>query len=740
MEDTGAIARIGAQESSAGATEKFFGSRIDNLAIFSDTLSAVDVASLYSSTSAYELETPYLTADLPALDIKQSADVMYIAHPDYEPRKLSRYSDDDWILEVTDIQDGPFLSQNSVVESTITASATTGTVTLTASGHAPFISGTTAGHAPSGSVATSKSQTGALFKLVHALDTPSVDAELTTNVLDEATDTLEVYKGVTWDLTTNGTWGKAGDSASVVLERSYDGGTTYETVVTATSAANKNITTDGTEEVGDAIYRVRVSEVGGDASKCSVQLSVRDTDHIGIVKITSVTSPTVAIGTVLTTIGSTDATHRWSEGAWSNYRGWPRTVDISPEERLTFSGSTAKPLTSWGSVIGEFDSFKAGILDDDAITFTLIGSGQQNTIQWVVPRTSLMIGTVGGEHLLGASAADEALTPTNVTAKIKGTRGSERLQAMLVNNSIIFLQRGGRRVRELSNIDTYDAENYRAEDLTVFSNHITKSGIVDWAYQRTPDPMLWCVRDDGEIAVMTYERQQEVFSWARVVLAGTDAKAESVTVIYGGAGNEDEVWFTVSRTINGSTVRNIEKFKPRDWGSDIKDAFFVDSGITDTGGTTTISGLDHLEGETVQVFADGVEQYEAATDDFKVSNGDITVASGLTTVQAGLGYTTTVKPMKIDLGGLGLATKKKVTEGTLAFYKTIGGKWGNSTDNMYDFDYKNADVADGTLYSGHLVVPFDGGYTEGGDVIVQQDEPLPMTLLSLTLDVGAHNF
>jgi hypothetical protein len=135
----------------------------------------------------------------------------------------------------------------------------------------------------------------------------------------------------------------------------------------------------------------------------------------------------------------------------------------------------------------------------------------------------MMIGTVGGEHLLGGSSAEEALTPSNVTAKIKGTRGSERLPGMLVNDSILFVQRGGKKVRELSNIDTFDISSYRADDLTVFSNHILESGVVDWAYQRTPDPMLWCVRDDGQLAVMMYERQQEVFSWSRVVLAGTDA-------------------------------------------------------------------------------------------------------------------------------------------------------------------------------------------------------------------------
>ena len=961
MEDTVAQTRIGAQESSAGAIEKIFGSRIDNLAIFSTVLSAANVLSLYDATAEYEIETPYLTADLLGLDIKQSADAMFIAHDDYEPRRLERLGDDDWTLSAEDIQDGPFRNENTDTDKTIVASATTGSVTLTAVGHAPFKSGTTAGHAPSGSVTTSKSQTGTLFKLVQNVSgtDASIGETLNSTTADAVTSTLAVSKGITWDFTTNGTWGTGGPS-TIVLERSYDSGTTYETVATVSSLANKNIDTSETEEFSDAIYRARVSD-GTGTGDASIQISIRDTSHIGIVEITSVTSPTVAVGTVLKTLASTDLTHRWSEGAWGNWRGWPRTVEISPEERVTYSGSVSKPLTSWGSAVGEFKTFKAGTADDDAITQTLIGSGEQNIIQWAVPRTSLMLGTVGGEHLLGASSADEALTPTNVSAKLKGTRGSERLQAMLVNDSILFLQRGGRKVRELSNIDTFDASNYRADDLTVFSSHITESGIVDWAYQRSPDPMLWCVRDDGEIAVMMYEKQQDVFSWSRIVLSGTDAKAESVAVIYGGASKEDEVWITVSRTVNSSTVRNVERFKARDWGSTLADAFFIDSGLTDTGGTATISGLDHLEGETVQVFGDGKEQTtkvviptainhwlmnettatttisdaegsddgtsannastmtvtgkigtalefngtddvivvtdsttldfstalsvfawikpsslgnadgivtkylsvgdkrewaftpigvsgssgklvvtlgvsggsatttKQTTDDLVVANGtwshvgftynagvvkiyvdgvvvdstkigthitsinneavdleigrfnngtyfdgiiddvriydkvlttsvigalynsgdgtallggEITIDTAASTAQVGLGYDTTsiIEPMKLDIEGLGLTIQKKVTEGTLTFYKTMAGQWGNSTSNMYALKYEGDGSVTGELYTGDITIPFDGGYTRSGDVIIRPTGPTPMTILSLTLDVGVHSY
>lgn len=732
MEDTTTALLIGAEYDSSDAITKVWQDKLDNVAMFKDVLTSTEIASLYS-TSAHETITPYLTADLFSLKFEQSADVMFITHPDYEPRKLSRTGHAEWSLDATDIQTGPFRDENTTLSKTITPSATTGSITLTAIGHSPFILGT-AGHEPSGALATSKSQTGALFKIVHATGTPSVSEELEADTLNDATTTLNVPKGVTWDFTTNGSWGAATDPASVVLERSYDSGTTYETLVTVTSAANKNVTTSGTEEVADAIYRARTSAACALDTDCSAQLSVRDTSHIGIVEITSVTSPTVATGTVLKTLGSTDLTHRWSEGSFSNYRGWPIDVTISAEERLTLVGNKSEPLTTWGSKSGDFTDFAGGTLDDDSIAFTLVGTGQQNRIRWILSKDVLVIGTVGGEHLLGASRDDEALTPTNVRARLQTTHGSKDIAALIVNQAILFVQRGGRKIREL--LYEFESDSYKADDLTVFANHITESGIVDMDYQRTPDPMLWCVRDDGEMAVMSYERKQNVFSWCRIVTstnAGTstttDSDFESVAVIYGGANSEDEVWVTVARTIDSNTVRYVERFFQRAMPDDMNDMKYLDSFLTyDSTATTTITGLSHLEGETVQVLGDGAVQATKT-----VSGGSITITSA-STVQVGLGYTSTLKPMKLDIGGTSLTTTKRINRAVVNLFETIQGEIGPSTSKL-----NTITTGTSALFTGSKEVSLKGGYSREGDILIQQTDPLPSTILSLNLDVGVYN-
>ncbi len=707
--------------------------KIDNIAVFSKELTAVEVASLTgnNSTTAAEISTPYLTADLFALKFEQSADVMFITHPDYEPRKLSRLGDVSWILEESNLQTGPFRDQNTETGKTITASATTGSVTLTAIGHSPFVSGTTAGHLPSGSVITSKSLTGALFKLVQAVSgtDQSIGETLNSTTADAVTTTLTVPKGVTWDWTTNGTWGTGGPSA-LVLERSYDNETTYETVANVSSLANKNITTSGTEEFDDAIYRTRVLD-GSGTGTAEIQFSIRDTSHIGIVEITAVASGQSATATVLTTLASTDPTHRWSEGSFSNRRGWPIDVSISSEERLTFTGNVSEPLTVWGSVIADFTDFALGNNDDDAIQFTLVGSGQQNRIRWVVAKDAMILGTVGGEHLLGASKNEEALTPTNVKAKLQTTYGSEDVAAKIVNQAVLFLQRGGKKIREF--LYNFEADAHKADDLTVFAGQVTGDGIVDMAFQRTPDPILWCVRTDGQLAIMNYERDQNVFSWARMFTTDSTANSviESVAVIYGGTRSEDEVWVSILRQINSSDSRTIERFTQRELPSSASNWKFLDSYYTYTGATTTATGGSHLIGEAVQVLGDGVVQTEATAGDFTVDgSGEITLPAAFTTVQIGLGYTSTLVPMDIDLEGLGLAVTTRINKTYVNVHDTVGVKIGPDTSHLKD-------VVTGTdKVTGFRAVSIPGGYARDTTVTVQQTLPLPATILSLTHDIG----
>ncbi|KKK69458.1 hypothetical protein LCGC14_2933830, partial [marine sediment metagenome] len=377
----------------------------------------------------------------------------------------------------------------------------------------------TAGHEPGGSSVTSKSQTGALFKLIHPLTTLEFLSSLEDVSATEDIGWMDcgtLYKGAGWTFTTHGTW-----KGQVAVQRNYTigaahGDSGWETVLPYTSGDEggagdaTNVTTTGTEEDGNADYRIKfLVDVSG------IVLPIFTTDQIeviGIVEITSVTSSTEAIGTVIKTLGSTDATYKWSEGSWSNYRGWPQAVTFF-EDRLMFGGNTAQPDTIWGSVSSDYQNMTAGADDDDAVIFTL-SSRQVNVIEWIIGKDKLLIGTSGAEWTI-AGGTDEPLTPSNVIAKQHSAYGSANLQATLANESVLFFQRGKEKMRELAY--NWELDSYIAPDMTILANLVTNSGIDETAFQKIPDSILWCVRNDGELPVFSYERKENITAWSRMV-------------------------------------------------------------------------------------------------------------------------------------------------------------------------------------------------------------------------------
>ena len=725
MQNGDALVRIGAQESTGGAAEKFWNSGIDEVSIFSDVLTPSEVVSLYTSVP-YEIETPYLTADLFNLIFEQSADVLYITHESYETRKLTRLSNGLWSLVALDTKGGPFRTQNSDVADLITSSATTGTVTLTATGHTPFGTGSTIGHEPSGSTSTNKSNTGALFKLVHPLDTleykdtleDDYDASQTSGVSWHSCGTL--YDGAEWTWVTGGTWlGTVGIQRNYTIGADHDA-SGWETVFQHSGITTaRNVSTTGSEDGGDADYRVVFID---DTSGAVISyFSTDQTEVVGIVEITSVTSATSAIGTVIRTLGSTDATHKWSEGAWSNYRGWPRTVSFF-EDRLMFGGNTSQPDTIWGSVTSDYDNMTAGANDDEAVIFTL-SSRQVNVVEWLVGKDKLLIGTSGAEWTI-AGGTDEPLSPTNVIAKQHSTYGSASLQAGIANESVLFFQRGAEKMRELAY--NWELDSYVAPDMTILSNQIADGGITSSAFQKSPDSILWTTRTDGEMPIFSYERAENVTAWSRMVTEdGTsDSDFESVARISGSP--EDEVWVIVERTINGLPVRYIEQFQPRDFDT-ASDAFFVDCGVSYTGGTTTATGLGHLVGETVVVLGDGVAQTEAATGDFIVTaGGEITLPSTFTTAHIGLPYEVHLRTMPLSwVGGTTVHGKqKRISEVVAEWY--LSGDFGigrdASTLQTYTISGQTTSIDRKT---------FPPGWDRNGYVYIYQKSPEPLTLMSV---------
>ena len=245
----------------------------------------------------------------------------------------------------------------------------------------------------------------------------------------------------------------------------------------------------------------------------------------GYAKIITYTSSTVVKIDIKSDFSATTATTDWKLGTFSDTTGHPSCVSFF-EQRLVFAGTTNEPQTLYFSKSGDYTNMTAGTNADDAMIYT-IASNQVNVIRYLKAVRTLIIGTTGGEYTVSADGTDAAVTPTNVTIKRQSSFGSANVDAQPAGNAVLFLQKAKRKIRELAY--NFDTDGYTAPDLTVLNDVVTKTGINELAYQQEPDSILWCVREDGELAGLTYQRSENVVAWHRQIFGGHFGEA-TVTV------------------------------------------------------------------------------------------------------------------------------------------------------------------------------------------------------------------
>ena len=439
-----------------------------------------------------------------------------------------------------------------------------------------------------------------------------------------------------------------------------------------------------------------------------------------------------AAGDSVTISGVLTASTDWALGAFSASTGHPSAVAFY-EQRLVFASTTEQPQTLFFSVGGSFEDFGAGIDADDALTYTL-GSNQVNIIRYLQAGRVLLVGTSGGEFVV-TSSEDAPLSPTNAVVKRQATYGSADIQPVQVANVTLFVQRAKRKLREL--VFDLNTDSYQAPDMTILAEHITEGGIKEMSLQQEPDNVVWCVLENGKFVGMTYRREENVIAWHEHLIGGafgSDAfgHVESVATIPGDL-NEDDTYLVVKRTIGGATKRYVEYFSSFDFGSDVEDAFFVDSGLSYSGSSaTTISGLDHLEGQSVSILANG-----ATHPDKTVSSGAITLDFAVTKAHIGLNYSSTLQTMRIEAGGTeGTAQgkTKRIHEVVLRLFRTVGVKVGSSETELDRIPFRSSAQAMSAaipLFTGDKEIEFRGGFDTDGFVVVQQDQPLPLTIIGV---------
>lgn len=653
----------------------------------------------------YQLEHPYTDfTDLKEIDIRQSKDVVYIAHGDYAPRKITRYDHDHWTIETIVFDWPPFRFQNKDDNLKIASSATAkdASTTLTVTGGNIFDDG----------------HVGAYFKM-------------------------------------------AG----------------------------------------------------------------------GYIEITAVASATSATGTIKSVLSAGTATAAWSEGAWSDYRGYPGAVAIF-EERLGWFGTETDIDDTWLSKSQDWEDHGVSdpLIASDALHYQL-ASDRENRITWAVAGNKLYLGTEGGYWRISGGSLDEALE-ADVAPQIKheGRTGASFDRPVVSGRSILYLNRYQDALHELVFYDTQQDAGENS-NLTVLSQHLTREySLYQLSDQEVKGAIiLYSIRTDGQLVGMTFLRGHNVVAWHRHI-TGADASDMFISQCTIPGDTQDELWVCTKRTINGATKRYIEYQVPWFLDGDAEDCFAVDCGLSyhsyfditnisrgnpaqvtapghdfeagdyvrlrdltgdssadddmanladimykvgtvsgdsfeileyrdgtnidtldydafEAGGTVeqmvlTISGLDHLEGRAVSVLQDG----QRGPGDLTVSSGSITLDARAAKIHIGLGYTCDGTPLPLEnkpgSDTLIQGKKSRIKKMTVRLWRTLGltirnPELGREYPVFFTKVGEDQEVPP-ALFTGDMVVSFPSDQTSMPQYTLRQDAPLPACILMVNCELEVH--
>lgn len=442
----------------------------------------------------------------------------------------------------------------------------------------------------------------------------------------------------------------------------------------------------------------------------------------GYFNIASIQSATQCTGNVIKTLGAVAWDDSWALSSWNGVNGYPACVTFF-EQRLCYAATDKEEAKIWMSVSGDYYNHnpKVGstIVDTDAVQYS-IDSGEINKINWLVPSGKLFAGTAGDVFMLSGNQ-DDGITPSNIKCRSAAAEQSaDEIMPIRIGNSVMFVEYGGHNLRELAYELTEDA--YRAKNILILAEHLTRNNtIVEMSLQRIPFKVIWCVLDDGNVLSLTYLKEHDVIGWTKRDFG--DGFVESVAVIPGNT--DDEVWFIVKRTINGSVVRYIERLKPAFTGSDVCDSFYVDCGLTyDSTATSTISGLDHLAGETVMFMADAERNESTKVTAAGIIHLDIPASC----VHVGLKNEATVQTLRVSTAQF-QGTPKRISNVTIRFFETAGEVSIGVPGKM---DTKNFGS---TLFTGDHKFTFPSGYDNDGQITITKEDGYPMTILAIIPDI-----
>ena len=527
------------------------------------------------TTPAYEIPTPYVEADLFDLHYVQSADVLTIVHPNYAPRELRRLGATTWTLSTIS-----FVSPiPAPAAPTVVAVRGIGVNIASITNANPAVITTVAAHQ---------------FQLGDPINISGVGVMTQLNgwftVADITPNTeLQVHVYATGENIDSTSYGAATPNTGTVQygNQTNDLINYYKLTSIATNGFDESVAS----VAGNVANNLSVSGASNNLSWTFVPGALRYNvykQQSGLYGYIGQTEGlTFNDNNIAPDMGITPPI---VDPVFASAGNYPQAVSYF-EQRRVFAGTTNEPQSMWMTRSGtESDmSYSLPVKDDDRINFR-VAAREANTIRHVIPLTQLILLTSAAEWRVSPVNSD-AITPTTVSVRPQSYVGASNVQPEIINNSMVYCAARGGHVRELGY--SWQSNGFITGDLSIRAAHLFDNfTIVDMCYAKSPQPLLWFVSSTGKLLGLTYVPEQQIGAWHQ---HDTDGIFESCTVV--AEGNEDSLYVIVRRTVNGNSVRYVERMATRQVNL-LKDCFFVDAGSTFNGTNLTAMTVTVTGGTT----------------------------------------------------------------------------------------------------------------------------------------------
>ena len=543
--------------------------------------------------------------------------------------------------------------------------------------------------------------TGALFSLTHV-----VDAQQLQGTLGYESVSSFIKSGSDWTLRTGGTW-----TGTLHVEVSRDGGSTWNTLKVLTRASGEdNFYLAGNLNDPETMFclRVRSCQISGEAT---YELTADAFIQQGVVQVFSYVSARQVIVSAQRAFGSEAWTDNWAQGSFSPAAGYPACVFFY-QDRLGLAATAREMQTLWFSKTGkpaDFGHARDTFLSTDGFSVRL-GGTRLNRIEHVLVANRLLVFTAGSEWTLTSNGG---LSLDTLQLERQSEYGTCAVGPVLVGNRVLFVSSGGAAVREW--VYDYTTCSYTGQDVTLRAKHLfAGQTLTQLAFTHEPDPVLWCVTQSGDLRTLTYIPDGNIYAWTH---QQTQGEWVSVCELNG------TVWLAVRR--KGGIF--IEKMLPRPTDTDPCSPVFLDSSVSYVFDTaqTELTGLSHLEGQKINVLADG-----NVCHGLTVTGGKVTLPFAVQRAHAGLAYQSEITTLPLAQAQ---GEKHRLVSVGVCVLNSRGGKIGTEKNALTPLVQRtheayNAPIA---LQTRVFEVALADRHQTAPSLVVRQEEPLPLTVLAL---------